>query len=661
MMLCKLVTVMGKASSVNINARRLLKVVAQPTLSVTITEIRKFLRERNIEFKTGYTCLVAKCPVCCPGQGQSSKDQKPMYVNMTTGSFVCYCNVFKGSWHNLQDVLSVSSRKGFKANIPLNNEQQAEVTEIQDAKELWKSTLPVENCDNVVVENLKKTFNIQNLSNDVLKKYKVRIKENQLLVFPWYHHGNKLQGLKVLTIEKDQNGKNTFVDRSVPKLYYSGLFGWHLIGKDVTYVVLTSSEADAMAVSQSTRVPALALPRGISVLPQEVLPLLEQFEKILLWFGNDIRSWEASKQFAKKLNPKRCFFIRPKDGHPSPLEALNQGLNLSSIMKQAQPVSHKSIVSFRSLREEVFGELSHAEQVAGIKWKRYPLLNKLLKGHRRGELTVFTGPTGSGKTTFISEYSVDLCTQGVNTLWGSFEIPTIRLAKVMLTQFAKMNLEKQLDQFDQWADKFESLPLYFMTFHGQQSMKTVLDAMSHAVYVHDIEHVIIDNLQFMVGLSDRASSMDRFSQYDNVIAAFRRFVTTNNCHVTVVIHPRKEKDQEELQTASIFGTAKAAQEADNIIILQDKRLTSARGKKYIQVAKNRFDGDLGIMPLYFNKETLCMSSYPVKTSKQKVIKDIDLKGEDIQSSKKKPDGKENKPNLNILDDDDDDDDSDDDE
>jgi len=37
-----------------------------------------------------------------------------------------------------------------------------------------------------------------------------------------------------------------------------------------------------------------------------------------------------------------------------------------------------------------------------------------LKGHRRGELTVITGPTGSGKTTFISDYSLDLCMQGVS-------------------------------------------------------------------------------------------------------------------------------------------------------------------------------------------------------------------------------------------------------
>lgn len=41
----------------------------------------------------------------------------------------------------------------------------------------------------------------------------------------------------------------------------------------------------------------------------------------------------------------------------------------------------------------------------------------------------------------------------------------------MLTQFAVGRLEEQLDKYDEWADRFEDLPLYFMTFHGQQSIR----------------------------------------------------------------------------------------------------------------------------------------------------------------------------------------------
>lgn len=49
--------------------------------------------------------------------------------------------------------------------------------------------------------------------------------------------------------------------------------------------------------------------------------------------------------------------------------------------------------------------------------------------------------------------------------------------------------------------------------------------------------------------------------------------------------------------------------------LQDKRLTAVRGKKYLQVAKNRYSGDLGIVPLDFDKDSLSYQSKK-KTKKQ---------------------------------------------
>ena len=261
------------------------------------------------------------------------------------------------------------------------------------------------------------------------------------------------------------------------------------------------------------------------------------------------------------------------------------------------------ILRFTSLRQKVYNEMMNYTELQGIPWQRFPALTKIMKGHRRGEVTVLSGPTGSGKTTFLSESSLDLCLQGVRTLWGSFEIKNTRLCRLMLTQFAQRRIEYDIESFDKYADAFSCLPMHFMDFHGQQSLKSVLETMSVAVTQHNVDHVILDNLQFMIGSS---STVNRFDYQDMVIGSLRKFATEHNCHVTIVIHPRKQKLDEELTNNSIFGGAKATQEADNIFLLQVRYTngSSFKFRKYLQVTKNRFDGDMGIIPLSFDKESL---------------------------------------------------------
>lgn len=163
------------------------------------------------------------------------------------------------------------------------------------------------------------------------------------------------------------------------------------MGRPDSELVLTARELDVLAVSQSTGLAAVALPRGDSCLPPSLLPYLEQFRRVTLWLGGDVRAWEASRIFSRKLGLRRCSLVRPGPDQPPPAEALARGKNLARVVKAAIPATHRSIVSFRQLRDDVYGELANTEQVAGIRWVRFPELNRILKGHRKGELTVFTG------------------------------------------------------------------------------------------------------------------------------------------------------------------------------------------------------------------------------------------------------------------------------
>lgn len=238
------------------------------------------------------------------------------------------------------------------------------------------------------------SFQISKISNATLKKFGVRLfKPTKSLVLPWFGGpDSSLKGVKLLSAQSTDSGSVAYNEATVPKSNsYYNLFGLHLVGRKDTEVVLTGHELDTMAVSQATGLPSVALPRGVSCLPPILLPYLEQFKRVTLWLGGDIRSWEASKIFSRKLGLRRCSLVRPGEYRPSPLEAFAMGKNFGHIIKSAIPAAHKSIVSFKQLRDDVFGELMNMDQVAGVKWMRFPELTKILKGHRKGELTVFTG------------------------------------------------------------------------------------------------------------------------------------------------------------------------------------------------------------------------------------------------------------------------------
>ena len=212
--------------------------------------------------------------------------------------------------------------------------------------------------------------------------------------------------------------------------------------------------------------------------------------------------------------------------------------------------------------------------------------------------------------------SLDLAEQDINVLWGSFEIKNTRLMHKLLQQFAREPLPtgdpSAADKLTSIADRFEELPLNFLRFHGGSDVDEVLDAMDYAVYVNDAQHVILDNMQFMISRQQSNSSWDKFDIQDVAIEKFRKFATDRNIHITLVMHPKKQEEDSKLSISSFYGSAKATQEADTVIILQ-----SENGKKYLDVRKNRFNGELGQSALFFDRKSCRYTEVPNINTKPK--------------------------------------------
>ncbi|KAL1917365.1 uncharacterized protein VTP21DRAFT_5021 [Calcarisporiella thermophila] len=379
------------------------------------------------------------------------------------------------------------------------------------------------------------------------------------------------------------------------------LFGYHLLHPNTEEIILTANELDCMAAFQETRVPSVSLP-SLNQLPVEVVPLLERFSKIYLWLEDDVNGRSAAEKFVRKLGIHRCRIVSTRgdsiDGPRSAHEALARGSNLRKLLSEAKPLGHDQIIDFSDLRDAVYREVLHPDQVCGTPFRDFPALTNLLKGHRPGELTVFTGRTGIGKTTTLCQLSLDIARQGIPTLWGSFEIPNVRLAKKLLMQLAERDLSTVPEEFDVWANELQRIPMYFLRFFGSTDINTVEEAMLHALHAYDVQHVLIDNLQFMLS-GQRHSSLERWELQDEVLARFRQFATQQNVHVTLVVHPRKDENPA-LSVNSIFGSAKVTQEADNVVVIQQ----GEKGVRYLEVLKNRFDGTLGRVPFVFDRESL---------------------------------------------------------
>lgn len=556
-------------------------------------------------------CFKVICPSCKEADPNVASPTAKLSIN--TGTYFCHQCHEKGNWNdftsktkviNVVSLPDLSTNLGHASSSPdLVKYSYIPLRENLSALTRLHKSKPKTKCiDLATLEEFE--VSLSYLRTDESDEALSRSNHPLFLVFPrtshMYHSNDSEQHSHWVQIKASVLPDQGHTVYQPTAINLAGLFGSHLIKPHHKTLVLTQSEWDAMAIYQSTNLPAVSLPRDIFQIPPESLILFSQFDKIYIWMDNTIQGQNASIQFARKLGLNRCQLIKPTEHDQNPpfnaLDAVYKKLNIQEWLDRSQPYTHQNILGFSALRDSVFMEVMNSEQAKGVPSNDFPALSQIIKGLRPGELTIFSGPTGSGKTTFLSQISLDYCKSGVSTLWGSFEINNVRLVKKMLYQYAGFSLQGDFEQYKEWAEKFNTLPLYFLKFFGTTPIHRVIEAMQHAVEAYDVQHFIIDNLQFMT--SGLGKGFEKWDIQDNALTQFRQFATNYNVHVTLVVHPKKD-DRGFLDINSVFGSAKVTQEADNVIFIQN----GPNKLRFIDVKKNRFDGTVGMVPLKFDPES----------------------------------------------------------
>ncbi|CAD5227632.1 unnamed protein product [Bursaphelenchus okinawaensis] len=498
-------------------------------------------------------------------------------------------------------------------------------------RHLWNDAIDLAEVRNVddqaEFRSLLAQLGIDQISAATLSRYNVRGHmdhyDHPALCYPRYRGSatrNKIPcGLKIIRCLGDKLEKENLPDEDVKPSKFSGIFGYHMITPSDNRVVLTTNERDALAVYDSTNgIPALSLPCG-EKLDHSVMSYLEDFDLIYLWFP--LIHEKYAKDYASYLNSARCYIITKPERPVELLRDERAGEILKGIL-EAVRVRYRGFRSLIDIREEVKNEIvqSNSRTVGFATWKRLDALNRYLRGFRPGELTVLTGGTGYGKTTFLCEYSMDLFSQGVRTLFCSFEMPDEKILKWMLVQFAAPahirslarsrtyhnGLKLPLHRIDHhqtveaWLDKFErshgEMIIMKTNEFRNKTVSQMADEIQAQVVAAGIQHVVIDNLQFLVGMAtltnEGSTAQDKYNTQDRFIGRLRRMANDLGIHITVVVHTRKITDAEDLELQHIGGSARITQEADNVLAIQRRRdpVDRSRERKFLYILKNRYGG-----------------------------------------------------------------------
>uniref|UniRef100_A0A1I7TJN9 SF4 helicase domain-containing protein n=2 Tax=Caenorhabditis tropicalis TaxID=1561998 RepID=A0A1I7TJN9_9PELO len=476
-----------------------------------------------------------------------------------------------------------------------------------DIKRYWDSSLDITDLsghDFTIFKQLQGMLGIENISFETLSRFNVRVHTDTYgqpaILFPRYRGmTSRLRipmGLKLIRKVGDRMEKENYPlpDETSVRQKFSGVFGLHMATLSDRSVVITTNERDALAIYEATKALVFALPHG-EILDPLVLPYLEEFDKIYLWFP--VQHVSYAKDWGSALNTLKCLLVKNEE---RPIELVRNGdhrLIRNSLSNSVVRMRERGFRSMTDLdmREGIRSDLLNStNRIVGFgQWKRFGVLNKYLGGLRPGEMTVLTGGTGNGKTTFLCEYSLDLFTQGVPLSYSIIDIEY---------NFLRLPLHRveYSNSINSWLDRFERSSSALTMLDSEEFMEKSINEIARAIRIHvensGIQHVVIDNLQFLINqgmmADEKSSGLDRFHLQDRFVGYMRQLATQNQIHITMVVHPRKTDGDAEIDVQHFGGSARVTQEADNVLAIQRKRDDRDRSKfrKFLYILKNRYYG-----------------------------------------------------------------------
>lgn len=242
-------------------------------------------------------------------------------------------------------------------------------------------------------------------------------------------------------------------------------------------------------------------------------------------------------------------------------------------------------------------------------------LDHLIGGLTEGALSILTGKRGEGKSCFLGQLALNVVQTGHCVCFYSGELSTGRFQSWLFSQAAGTKYLRAIkDQFG--TERFlvskeiegmirnwlgEKLVLYDNTKAKSSERRTIIKCFNKARAYYGSDLFIVDNL--MTARYDIDDDRDSLRAQANFVSEMMDFARTNNVHVIVVAHPRKD-DSGDIND-SVAGLGDITNMATNVIQVKRPRNAAksiGNNDAIITVSKNREYGDTGEIHLTFDNK-----------------------------------------------------------
>lgn len=252
------------------------------------------------------------------------------------------------------------------------------------------------------------------------------------------------------------------------------------------------------------------------------------------------------------------------------------------------------------------------------------LIDKKIIGFNPGELSIWSGSNGSGKSTVLSQIALDTVDQNFKVVIFSGELNADRVLDWSTLQAAgkKYTESTQYENFYSVPEEakikitswLEGKLFIYNNSYGNNVSK-VLKAVMDCIKENGINMVIIDN---MMSLEVASIGGEKYERQTALVIALSEIAKQYQVHIHFVAHPKKTMGF--LRKNDISGTSDLTNAADNVFIVHRVGIDFKRFTKQdlgfkddnvlynysnvIEICKNR---DLGVQDFFigtfFEKES----------------------------------------------------------